>query len=203
MEQLALFDLPTTEQLTELNRKLELINQDELKREQRYNREKQVLLDNGFVEGIDFVDDSQYVERQQDITVFYGRDNQRVFNQTVKSFENRTFLIFDEFDKYKKLTKWTTELIKDDLKKNAFPFAVLMENFMGDFNIGTVIRSANAFGASEVFYLGDDRRDVLAANDAGMTSVVARYGYLEEGDDGQSWDAQYIIDKPTDLLSYL
>ena len=56
---------------------------------------------------------------------------------------------------------------------------------------------------SEVIYLGDDRRDVLAANDAGMTSVVARYGYLEEGDDGQSWDAQYIIDKPIDLLSYL
>ena len=101
MEQLALFDLPTTEQLAELNRRLELINQDELKREQRYNREKQVLLDNGFVEGIDFVDNSGYVERQQDITVFYGRDNQRVFNQTVKSFENCTFLIFDEFDKYK------------------------------------------------------------------------------------------------------
>ena len=102
MEQLALFDLPTTEQLTELNRRLELINQDELKREQRYNREKQVLLDNGFVEGIDFVDDSGYVEHQQDITVFYGRDNQRVFNQTVKSFSNNTYLIFDEFDKYKR-----------------------------------------------------------------------------------------------------
>jgi N-acetyl-D-muramate 6-phosphate phosphatase len=56
---------------------------------------------------------------------------------------------------------------------------------------------------SEVIYLGDDRRDVIAANDAGMTSVVARYGYLEEGDDGGSWDAQYIIDKPIDLLNYL
>jgi tRNA G18 (ribose-2'-O)-methylase SpoU len=66
---------------------------------------------------------------------------------------------YNVIDKYKLLTKWTTELIKDDLKKNAFPFAVLMENFMGDFNIGTVIRSANAFGASEVFYLGRKKYD--------------------------------------------
>lgn len=66
---------------------------------------------------------------------------------------------YNVIDKYKLLTKWTTELIKDDLKQNAFPFAVMMENFMGDFNIGTVIRSANAFGASEVFYLGRKKYD--------------------------------------------
>ena len=59
-------------------------------------------------------------------------------------------------DKYKwdRLTKWTTELIKEDLQRTAFPCAVLMENFAGDFNIGTVIRNANAFNAKEVFYLG-------------------------------------------------
>ncbi len=59
-------------------------------------------------------------------------------------------------DKYKwdRLTKWTTELVKEDLQRTAFPCAVLMENFAGDFNIGTVIRNANAFNAKEVFYLG-------------------------------------------------
>jgi len=59
-------------------------------------------------------------------------------------------------DKYKwdRLTKWTTELVKEDLQKTAFPYAVMMENFAGDFNIGTVIRNANAFNAKEVFYLG-------------------------------------------------
>ena len=56
---------------------------------------------------------------------------------------------------------------------------------------------------SEVIYLGDDRRDVAAANDASMISIVARYGYLEEGDDARSWGAQYTIDKPIDLLNYL
>lgn len=64
-------------------------------------------------------------------------------------------------DKYKwdRLTKWTTELVKEDLQKTAFPYAVLMENFAGDFNIGTVIRNANAFNAKEVFYLGSKHYD--------------------------------------------
>ena len=56
---------------------------------------------------------------------------------------------------------------------------------------------------SEVIYLGDDRRDVIAANNAGMISMIARYGYLEEDDDGRNWNAHHIIDKPKDILSYL
>ena len=56
---------------------------------------------------------------------------------------------------------------------------------------------------SDIIYLGDDRRDVMAANDAGMVSMAARYGYLEVGDDAKSWGAQYIIDKPSELLDYL
>ena len=56
---------------------------------------------------------------------------------------------------------------------------------------------------SDIIYLGDDRRDVIAANEAGMISMVARYGYLEAGDDAKNWDAQHIIDEPKDLLSYL
>jgi len=72
-------------------------------------------------------------------------------------------------DKYKwdRLTKWTTELIKEDLQKTAFPFAVLMENFLGDFNIGTVVRNANAFNAKEVYYLGNkhyDRRGTVGTH---------------------------------------
>ena len=56
---------------------------------------------------------------------------------------------------------------------------------------------------SDIIYLGDDRRDVMAANVAGMVSMAARYGYLEAGDDAKSWGAQHIIDKPSDLLTYL
>ena len=56
---------------------------------------------------------------------------------------------------------------------------------------------------SDIIYLGDDRRDVIAANEAGMISMVARYGYLEAGDDAKGWGAQHIIDEPKDLLTYL
>lgn len=72
-------------------------------------------------------------------------------------------------DKYKndRLTKWTTELIKKDLQAKAFPYAVMMENFAGDFNISTVIRSANAFNARAVYYLGRkhyDRRGTVGTH---------------------------------------
>ena len=72
-------------------------------------------------------------------------------------------------DKYKndRLIRWTTELVKKDLQQNSFPIAVLMENFAGDFNIGTVIRNANAFNAKEVFYLGRkhyDRRGTVGTH---------------------------------------
>ena len=78
-------------------------------------------------------------------------------------------------DKYKndRLTKWNKELIKKDLKQKAFPYAILMENFLGDFNIGTVIRSANAFNASAVYYLGNkhyDRRGTVGTHN--YTDVI-------------------------------
>ena len=64
--------------------------------------------------------------------------------------------MYNVVDKYKSCT---TEQIKEDLIKNALPFAVCMEHIIGDFNLGTVIRNANAFNAREVFYVGEKRRD--------------------------------------------
>ena len=54
-------------------------------------------------------------------------------------------------DKYR---EWLPELIKKDIQANTFPYAVLMQHWQGDFNIATLIRNANAFGAREVFYVG-------------------------------------------------
>ena len=64
-------------------------------------------------------------------------------------------------DRYKhdRLTKWTTEMIKRDLKESAFPFSVLMENFQGDFNLSSVLRSCNAMNGREMFYLGRKQYD--------------------------------------------
>ena len=52
--------------------------------------------------------------------------------------------------------------IKQILKETAFPYAVLMENLINDFNLGCVIRTANCFNAKEVFYIGDRKRDKRA-----------------------------------------
>ena len=55
-------------------------------------------------------------------------------------------------DEYKGLP---IEIIKQKIAEKAFPYAVLLNNFSGDFNIASAMRNANAFGAKEVFYIGN------------------------------------------------
>lgn len=49
---------------------------------------------------------------------------------------------------------WSVEAIKSDLDKTRFPFEVAIENFQHDFNIGTIVRNANAFNARAVHIIG-------------------------------------------------
>ena len=58
----------------------------------------------------------------------------------------------------------------------------------------------NLTPAANLIYVGDDERDVQAAHAANMTAVVARYGYLGNGNPPANWGAQHYIDSPTDLL---
>ena len=51
------------------------------------------------------------------------------------------------------------EEIKQILKSTSHNFAVMMEHWNGDFNIGTMIRNANAFNAEKVFYYGKKKYD--------------------------------------------
>ena len=46
------------------------------------------------------------------------------------------------------------EEIKNNLATNKTPFEVAIENFQHDFNIGTVVRNANAFNARAVHIIG-------------------------------------------------
>lgn len=57
-------------------------------------------------------------------------------------------------------------------------------------------------GPQHCIYVGDDRRDVEAGRSAGMTTVVARFGYLN-GNDPETWNADAMIDAPLDLLKQL
>jgi phosphoglycolate phosphatase len=56
---------------------------------------------------------------------------------------------------------------------------------------------------SGCIYVGDDLRDIQAGHAAGMSSVVALYGYLGEGTDPLLWGAHAAIESPRDLLRFL
>jgi phosphoglycolate phosphatase len=52
-------------------------------------------------------------------------------------------------------------------------------------------------------YVGDDLRDVVAGNSAGMVTLVADYGYLGESGHADDWPAAGWIDTPLALLDWL
>ncbi len=73
-------------------------------------------------------------------------------------------------DRYK---GWTNDLIREDVEKNTLPFAVCMEHMHGDFNIGSILRSANGLGAEKMFYIGRrkwDRRGAVGTHN--YTDIV-------------------------------
>jgi tRNA G18 (ribose-2'-O)-methylase SpoU len=52
---------------------------------------------------------------------------------------------------------WTLEAIVADLDARRHPFHVAIENWQHDFNIGSIVRTANAFAAAEVHIVGRRR----------------------------------------------
>lgn len=60
-----------------------------------------------------------------------------------------------------------------------------------------------AVDPSQCVYVGDDLRDVTAGNAAGMSTIVAEYGYLGEGGCADDWPATGWIERPLDLLDWL
>jgi 2-phosphoglycolate phosphatase len=52
-------------------------------------------------------------------------------------------------------------------------------------------------------YVGDAERDIQAGRAAGMTTVVAAYGYLSAEDDPGNWQPSGIIDEPAQMLGWM
>ncbi len=88
---------------------------------------------------------------------------------------------------------WTVDAIRADLDTRRHDFHVAIENWQHDFNIGTIVRTANAFLAAEVHIIGNRRWNRRGA------MVTDRYqhlrhhatpaelaAYLHEPEDGQS-----------------
>lgn len=52
-------------------------------------------------------------------------------------------------------------------------------------------------------YVGDAERDIAAGRSAGMTTLIAGWGYLPSGGEHQGWQADAVVARPLDLLSWL
>jgi phosphoglycolate phosphatase len=71
-------------------------------------------------------------------------------------------------------------------------------------NPGPLLAACGAIGeeARACIYVGDDRRDIEAAHAAGMKAAAVKWGYLN-GSDPATWNADWMLEKPQDLLRFL
>jgi hypothetical protein len=72
---------------------------------------------------------------------------------------------------------WTLEAIVRDLDARRHGFHVAIENWQHDFNIGTIVRTANAFLAREVHIVGNRRWNRRGA------MVTDRYQHVRHHED--------------------
>jgi 2-phosphoglycolate phosphatase len=57
--------------------------------------------------------------------------------------------------------------------------------------------------AAECLYVGDDLRDMQAANAAGMRGIIASYGYVSHDASVANWHAHGSVSKPMELLGLI
>lgn len=66
-----------------------------------------------------------------------------------------------------------------------------------------LLHAADGLGVaiSDCAYVGDDRRDIEAGCAAGMHTVVALWGYRQDGEQPPTWGADTLADLPRDMLA--
>jgi tRNA G18 (ribose-2'-O)-methylase SpoU len=80
-------------------------------------------------------------------------------------------------DKYR---YWTIEAIVADLDQHRHPFAVAIENWQHDMNIGSIVRTANAFAAETVHIIGRKRWNKRGAMVTDRYQHVLHHDTVEE-----------------------
>lgn len=55
----------------------------------------------------------------------------------------------------------------------------------------------------QCLYIGDAERDIAAGKNANMQTMAVRYGYLGSQDKPEQWQADTIVDKPSDILQWI
>jgi len=91
---------------------------------------------------------------------------------------------------------WRLEAIVADLDNRRHDFHVAIENWQHDFNIGTIVRTANAFLAAEVHIIGDRRWNRRGA------MVTDRYQHLRHHASATDL-AAYLRERPGGQVALL
>ncbi len=55
----------------------------------------------------------------------------------------------------------------------------------------------------QCLYVGDSESDVIASKAAGLSSLVALYGYISEKDNPKNWQADGYISHPSEILNWV
>ena len=55
----------------------------------------------------------------------------------------------------------------------------------------------------ECLYVGDAQRDIEAGNRAGLKTLAALFGYIQDNDDPALWQADAMINSPLEVLDWL
>jgi len=92
-------------------------------------------------------------------------------------------------DEYKSLND---EEIRQKLREKSLPFAVAMEQWIGEFNFGTLIRNANAFGAKHIYYVGLKHFDKRGAVGVYNYSTVTHFKTILEFERNLRTDYSFI-----------
>jgi phosphoglycolate phosphatase len=68
-----------------------------------------------------------------------------------------------------------------------------------------LLTAARALGLepAAVVYVGDDERDAMAAQAAGMPMIAATWGYLGRGTPVDGWGADALLRRPADVLAWM
>lgn len=57
--------------------------------------------------------------------------------------------------------------------------------------------------ANECLYIGDAQRDIEAGRNAKMMTLIALFGYIDETEQPSEWQADGMLEQPSDILKWL
>ncbi|GGA69124.1 phosphoglycolate phosphatase [Neiella marina] len=60
-----------------------------------------------------------------------------------------------------------------------------------------------ATATENILYIGDAERDMEAGNKVSMTTLLAMWGYIDSADQIADWQADGMIEHPTEILNWL